>query len=142
MKTLIATTIALMILLSVSMNAVAQVRVTGHVFAEVVELTGAERNTNEYISLSATEAVSGFDLGEITFRGKANTTFEVMISSSSLTGDNGAEAFFETSQTASTNTLDNSGNQSIKLKGTTGEDLYTSGNKQFAGNYNVVLAYN
>jgi len=142
MRTPIATGIALMMLLGITMHSVAQVRVTGRVFAEVVELTGAERNTAEFVALSSTEPVSEFDLGEITFRGKANTTFEVMISSSSLTGDNGIEAFFETSQTDSVNTLDNKGNQSIKLKGTTGKDLYTSGNKQYAGNYNVVLAYN
>lgn len=129
-------------LLSISLHSVAQVRVTGHIFAEVVELTGAERNTNEYVALSAIEPVSDFDLGEITFRGKANTTFEVVISSSSLTGDNGSEANFETHQTDLSNTLDNSGSQSIKLRGTAGENVYTSGNKQFAGNYNVVLAYN
>ena len=129
-------------LLGISLHSVAQVRVTGYIFAEVVELTGAEKNTQDHVSLSANEQVSEFAIGEITFRGKANATFEVVISSSSLTGESGTEAFFETRQADESRILGQDGSQTIKLTGNTREDLYSSHDKQFAGNYNVILAYN
>lgn len=144
MKASRATAIIFLILMGLSGHLVAQVRVTGRVFAEVVELTGAESNAMGYVSLPAGEPVSDFDLGEISLRGKANTTFELMISSTPLISDNGFNAFFETrsAQHDSFQSLDQSGNQTIKLTGSTGNGLQNSPDNQFAGNYQVVFAYN
>lgn len=144
MKASCATAIIFLALMGLVGHSVAQVRVTGHVFAEVVELTGAESNTTGYVSLRAGEPVSDFDLGEISLRGKANTTFELMISSSPLTSDNGLNAFFETrpSYSGDFHSLDHTGSQTIKLTGATSNDLHNGTEKQFAGNYNVVFAYN
>ncbi len=142
MRTFVAFGIALLILTSISVHSVAQTRVTGRIFAEVVELTGAEANTNQYIELKSSDPVAGMDLGEISFRGKADTTYELLVSSSPLKGSDGFEHYFETHSDKQTSTIDASGNDVIRLSGSTGNDLFSNSDRQYDGNYQVVFAYN
>lgn len=142
MKTIVAYGIALLLLMSTSMQSVAQTRVTGHVFAEVVELTGAESKANESIEIKAGDSTADLDLGEIMFRGKADTTYELMVSSSPLKGNDGYEHLFETHYDRLGSTIDASGNEVIRLTGSANESLLSSSQKQYAGGYQVVFAYN
>ncbi len=142
MKGLIVTVFTLLMLLCISTAAIAQTRVTGRIFAEVVELTGAESNASSYVEVSTNAVSAGFDLGEISFRGKANTAYDLMVSSSDLVGSNGHEAPFHALPEELSGRIDPSGNQVIRLKGSSCEALLSSSERQFAGNYQVVFAYN
>lgn len=143
MKRLFANGFTLLMLLSISTAVCAQTRVTGRVFAEVVELTGAESNASQYVEVSASDISSGFDLGEISFRGKANTAYDLMVYTSGLVGSNGYEATFHALPEADgPGRIDPSGNQVIRFKGSSCEALSSSNERHFAGNYQVVFAYN
>ncbi len=142
MRAFVAYGIALLILTGISTQSVAQTRVTGHVFAEVVELTGAESKAHESIEIKAGDFATDFDLGEISFRGKAGTTYELMVSSSPLKGHDGHEHLFEARYDRHNTTIDASGNEVIRLTGSAGEGLFSSSDRQYTGNYQVVFVYN
>ena len=142
MNRLVVTGIAMLMLLGISMHSGAQTRVTGHIFAHVVELTGAESRANDYVEIQSNAAAAEFDLGEISFRGTANTAFNVMVTSSDLVGAHGYAAPFEAQPEQVSSTTDVSGNQVIRLRGTAGDDLFTSSEREYAGNYQVVFSYN
>lgn len=142
MRTFVAYGIAMLLLTSISMQSVAQTRVTGHVFAEVVELTGAESKANESIEIKSGDPATDLDLGEIMFSGKADTTYELMVSSSPLKGNDGYEYLFETRYDKQNTTIDASGNEVIRFTGSADESMLSSSERQYAGNYQVVFAYN
>jgi hypothetical protein len=142
MRAFVAYGLALLILTGISVQSVAQTRVTGHVFAEVVELTGAESNANKSIEIKAGDSFSDIDLGEISFHGKAGTTYELMVSSSPIKGHDGYEHLFETRCDRHGSTIDVSGNEVIRLTGSADDSLLLSSERQYAGEYQVVFVYN
>jgi hypothetical protein len=142
MRTPVAYWIALLILSGISMQSYAQTRVTGHVFAEVVELTGAESNANTSIELKSGDSFSDFYLGEIIFRGKSNTSYELIVSSSPLKGADGYEYLFETRYDRQGTTIDSSGNEVIRFTGSADEGLLSSSERQYSGKYQIVFVYN
>ena len=142
MNRLVVTGIAMLMLLGISMHSGAQTRVTGHIFAEVVELTGAESRANAYVEIQSNSVSAEFDLGEISFHGKANTAFDVMVTSSDLVGSHGFEAPFQAQPDEFSSTTDATGKQVIRFSGTAGDDLLHATERQYAGNYQVVFSYN
>lgn len=142
MKRIIATGIATLILSAVSLYAVAQTRVTGHIFAEIVELTGAESKATDYVELQGDAATAEFDLGEFSFRGKANVAYDLMVTSSNLVGNDGFETPFQALPGHFQSSMDETGNQVVRLTGSAGDDLFSASDRQYAGNYQVVFAYN
>lgn len=142
MNRLIATGIVFLILSAISLHAVAQTRVTGHIFAEIVELTGAESMATDYVELQGDAATAEFDLGEFSFRGKANVAYDLMVTSSNLVGSDGFETPFQASPGHFQSSMDETGSQVVRLTGTAGDELLTASGRQYAGNYQVVFAYN
>lgn len=135
-----------MILLTVSAGSFsfAQVRATGHVFAEIVEASGVNSNTNNSIQISQTSSLNSLELGEITVNGGINTACSVLISSGNLKGDHGSLAAFTASQFENTlpQSLNNNGNQVIKLNGIPGSEILSLTDKNYSGQYQVIFAYN
>lgn len=134
---------ALMIISLIALNvaAVAQVRVTGHVFAEVVEAAGATAQTSNTLEIQQQAATSNFQIGQVTLNSGAMRNCEVMITTTQLSGISGTQVDFETLADFTT-TADERGNQVINLNGKIGEEVMINQDKVYSGQYNVVFAYN
>ena len=131
---------ALFILAGVS----AQVTVTGHVSAEVVEAVSATSGTNNLLSLQQNTSPENLDLGSFTLSGGSNAICSVVVNSSQLTGDHGNLVSFSANASLinSTGVLDDRGTQVFNFKGKASEDILKSNEKNYEGQYNVVFAYN
>lgn len=64
----------------------AQVRVTGHVSAEVVEAASLQNNMNSFIGLNGTEKI--IELGKIQVTGAENTSYEVEVNQTNIYNQN------------------------------------------------------
>lgn len=144
MKKLAATGILILTMAIMSITSVAQVLFTGHVFAEIVEATGATSSTNNSIEMQQQAVTNNFDIGEITLSGGAMATCDVMITASQLQGVTGSQATFAATTENGSNTgmLDEHGKQVIRLKGQAGEEVLANPDKAYSAQYNVVFAYN
>lgn len=122
----------------------AQVTVTGHVCAEVVEAVSATSGTNNLLSLQHNATPDNLDLGSFTLSGGSNAICSVVVNSTQLTGDHGNTVNFNANAGLSNNTgvLDKRGTQVFNFKGDAGKDIMNSHDKNYAGQYNVVFAYN
>lgn len=69
------------ILITLSIGAIGQVRVTGHMSAEVVESVSAKNNLNSEIRFSANDT-KAIDLGKITLNGSVNSLCDISVSQS------------------------------------------------------------
>jgi hypothetical protein len=134
----------LLALLLIGTESIAQVRVTGHVFAEIVEAVGATSATSNSLQIQQNAVSNNFDLGEISISGGSNAACAVMITASDLKGINGSEAAFSALPESSTmpSSLDQNGRQIIKLQGVAGNEIMANSDKAYAAQYNVVFAYN
>jgi hypothetical protein len=134
----------LLALLLIGTESIAQVRVTGHVFAEIVEAVGATSATNNSLQIQQNAASNNFELGEISISGGSNAACAVMITASDLKGMNGSEATFSALPESSSipASLDRNGRQIIKLQGVAGNEILANSDKAYAAQYNVVFAYN
>ena len=134
----------LIILIGMSLFSFAQTRITGHVFAEIVEAAGATSNTTEKIILQPGQQTSGFDLGEITFSGGSLSACAVIITSDNLMSENGSSYNFSAVTHDGNNSymLDNSGKQKIRINGSTTDEVLSGGDKNFAAGYAITFAYN
>ncbi|HPE34814.1 MAG TPA: hypothetical protein PLI65_08465 [Bacteroidales bacterium] len=144
MKKITVIVIILVALLNTGMNSYAQVRVTGHVFAEVVEATEASSNTNNTLQVQQNAIGENLELGEIVFNGSSRATCAIMVTSSELKGIDGNHVSFaaKTQFDEMSSTLDEFGKQVIKLQGVTGKEIRKNNDKAYAGQYNVIFAYN
>jgi hypothetical protein len=144
MKQFATITILILLITSFSVSSFAQVRVTGHVFAEVVEAVGATSVTNNAIQMQQQAVSNNFDMGEITLSGGALAACDVMITTSELEGLTGSRASFAAlpENQSATGMLDQYGKQVIRLSGQAGEELLANPDKAYAAQYNVVFAYN
>lgn len=133
--------ITLTILLTVSgLLGYGQVRVTGHVSAEVVESISAGYNGNSHMTLNAQE-VKQFELGSFNISGISSSTCSLIIGNANISNNRG-ESFSIKTNTANAETsvvADKSGNHSLNMTAGT-EELLASG--QYQGNYGVTFAYN
>lgn len=122
----------------------AQVTVTGHVSAEVVEAVSATSGTNNLLSLQQNATPDNLDLGSFTLSGGSNAICSVVVNSTQLIGDHGNAVNFDANTSLNNNTgvLDERGTQVFNFKGDAGEDILNSHDKNYAGQYNVVFAYN
>lgn len=134
---------ALMMISLIALNviAVAQVRVTGHVFAEVVEASAATAHTSNSLEIQQQAAANNFQIGQVTLNSGAMRNCEVMITNTGLNGINGSTAGFD-ALAEFTTVADESGNQVISINGRLGEEVMINGDKVYSGQYNVVFAYN
>lgn len=121
-----------------------QTRVTGHVFAEIIEATSAESKVSSFIALERNNTVSDFSLGEISTSGKANATFSVIFDIDGMKGDNGNKAFFEASISAecSGDILNDNGKQVFSLLGKPSDEILSQNSKLYDAQYQIVFAYN
>jgi hypothetical protein len=122
----------------------AQVTVTGHVCAEIVEAVSATSGTNNLLSLQQNAAPENLDLGSFTLSGGSNAICSVVVNSTQLTGENGNMVAFTADPSLSNNTgfLNDRGTQVFSFKGNAGNEILSSNDKQYEGQYNVVFAYN
>ncbi len=120
----------------------AQVRVTAHATAEVVEAIQAAPHTQNDLMISP--GADALNLGEIVLNGGRSTTCTVMVTSGQLAGDNGNVATFTTNPVLNNTplTLDPEGQRTIRLNATTGGDIFSNPDKTYTGEYQVVFAYN
>ena len=126
------------------MICLSQTRVTGHVFAEIVEATSAESKMSSYITLERNNIDSDFSLGEISTSGKANTTFSVIFDIDGMKGENEGTALFEASICAecSGDILNDNGKQVFSLLGKPGDEILSQNSKLYDAQYQIVFAYN
>jgi len=144
MKTFVQTSALILSLILIGFAGSAQVRVTGHVYAEIVEAVAATSVTNNSLQIQQNAVGNNLELGEITLSGGASTACNVMITSKELTGMNGSQAAFVALplDNSMPTSLDENGKTVIKIQGKAGEEILENPDKVYAGGYNVVFAYN
>lgn len=144
MKNLVAFGLTILLTISTGFLSLAQVRVTGHVFAEIVETASINSNTNNSIQVQQNQSPGSIELGEVTINGGMNTACSIMINSSELKGENGNHAAFTAIQSGSSlpQVLNANGSQVIKLNGMTGSEILAQNDKMYSGQYQVIFAYN
>jgi hypothetical protein len=144
-KRIFTTLGVLLIMLSAFGNALfAQARVTGHVFAEVVESIGANSNMTEWVLVQPNRITEEIDLGKISINGGAQSTYGLILTTKELTGKTGAQASFlaKTDYDNSLNMLNSHGKQVLRLYGNADEDLLTTSDRNFTTSYQIIFAYN
>lgn len=139
----ISTIFSLSFLLLVTGVLCAQTRVTGHVFAEVVESVSAssQSQTNFSIQRSQTDAIN---IGQIQIKSGASSSCSLMLGKANLKNSNNQTVTMQTSAQYSPGTLENAinGNQSIGLQCKANENMLTNNTTAYLGEINIVLAYN
>ncbi|MDP2423171.1 MAG: hypothetical protein U1C46_03300 [Bacteroidales bacterium] len=144
MKRLATYSFVLILLIISGVSVYAQVRVTGHVVAEVVEVASAASNVNNRFSIIPGQNTSGIDLGEITLSGGSLVASAVLISSNNLIGEFGNQVEFEASSYHENVSYmpDASGLQRFRLTGSAGKNITEFEDKKYTSHYVVVFAYN
>lgn len=79
-------TLIILFIIFMGTAASAQVRVTGHVSAEVVEAASLQNNMNSFIGLNGTEKI--IELGKIQVTGAENTSYEVKVNQTNIYNQN------------------------------------------------------
>ena len=120
----------------------AQVTVTAHATAEVVEAASLAANTSNNISVDAFSNASTIQLGEISVNATNSPSCEIIIKSEQIIGNDGLTFNMETSAKLlfENTSLQNSSNRKINLSANTNIPAGHSG--RYSGAYSVVLAYN
>lgn len=124
--------------------AFAQARVTGHVFAEVVESVGASANTANLASVPQNMPDTEFELGEIAINGGSLAAFSIVVETGEMIAQSGERASFKakTRNGQLVSNLDSNGRQTLKLSGSAQKDIALAGNRNFSAAYSVTFAYN
>lgn len=122
----------------------AQVTVTGHACAEVVESVSATSGTNNLLSLQQDASPQDLDLGSFTLSGNSNAICSVVVNTTPLKGEHGDMVDFSASSCFGNNTgiLNEKGTQVVNFKGNADNDILSSNDKNYEGQYDVVFAYN
>ncbi len=117
-----------------------QVRVTGHICAEVVESVSASCSNNPGVTIQA-NGLAKADLGSFSTSGTASSTCTLVIDNASISNSRGETYTISTTTSDEEKTLiaDANGKQSLTMVAGTPE-LLTNG--QYYGNYRVTFAYN
>ncbi len=142
MKTL-RTLVSTIVLLIVSLTGFTQTRVTGHVFAEVVESVSASSQSQSSLTIQRTNTES-IDFGQIEIKSAASASCSLILGKANLTGNNKLHISMETSASG-TQSLDGNainGYQSINLQCQPDAKMLDQSALSYRGDVNVVLAYN
>jgi len=131
-------------LLLAGLDLTGQARVTGHVFAEVVETAGMRSEANQQVALRMDQSQTRMDLGAMTISGGASTAGAIVITASNLCSLSGTAIPFhaETTLQNSTSVLSAEGSEVINLSGNVDESVFLMQDRLYAAQYNVVFAYN
>ena len=121
----------------------AQTRVTGHVFAEVVESVSASSYSQSSFTIQRNQT-EVFDFGHINIKSTESASCSLILGRANLRSNTNQQIAMQTSAYSSESMQGNAinGNQSINLQchpGETGSELAAS---QYNGEINIVLAYN
>lgn len=130
----------ILFLTSSGMWCMGQVRVTGHVSAEVVESISASSNCNIDMTFNAPE-LKNFELGSFSVSSNASSTCTLIVDKVNVSNRNGESFALETTIPGSERAMvaDQNGNHSLTLNAGR-EELLANG--QYQGNYGVTFAYN
>jgi hypothetical protein len=135
-------TLFALLIFSVGMNA--QITVTGHVSAEIVEAASATSGTNDLLSLQQNAAPDNLDLGSITLGGGSNSICSVVVNAGQLTGKSGNSVNFSASSILENNAgiLSDRGSGVFQFRGTADAGIMNQNENNYTGQYNVIFAYN
>jgi hypothetical protein len=132
----------LILLLSISVaGAWGQVRVTGHVFAEVVESADASFNGETSFFLSETESNNNLSVGNISISGKPQSLCSFTINNGVVKNNNGEEFTLHTISDNAQGILTTTEQGKRELAMSVKADNLPKGD-QYCGNYNITFAYN
>lgn len=138
--------VLLVIIATDSEELIAQVRVTGHVFAEIVEPAAFKVNmNNDYILIDKDTLTNKIDLGEITLNESPERVVGVTIYSGGLKGNSGEIYSFDTFQCAESLaeiTTCPKKEKVFKFTGMPDKNIVSGGDKYVEGKYQVVFLYN
>lgn len=133
MKTLLHILITIILTLA-AFTATAQVRVTGHVSAEVVESVAAHNAFNQNISLTGNE--NSIELGSLIVEGPRNSAYDISVNNATIYNQSGSYSL-ETGLGENWNGSANK--QSLTLSALLAEDLP---NGDYDGKLTVIVSYN
>ena len=131
-------------MLLIQVRAFSQVRVTGHVSAEIVQGVSAASNTTNMVKLQQNSTPDHMNLGEISVSGGSSSTCAVLVSSSKLQSISGNLFDFEaeTHTTNLTPVFSDQGQKVFKLQGSVDNEIFSKQENNYNAQYNVVFAYN
>ncbi len=142
---MIHTLLIFFLVLSLNQTVVySQAKVTGHVFAEVVEMVGVKSHAQNHFSLTPNHKIASLSLGEYSFDGGAFTTGSILISNSNLSGNHGSEISFLATPASTSEPmqiLNKNGHNTLSVAGEIDNALFRSHDKQYTGEYTIVFAY-
>lgn len=123
---------------------VAQVKATGHVFAEVIESLSANMNTNQSVFVDSGNDMEEFEMGELIISGGALDTYNLIIIADKLTGEPGTPAPFlaSTDVGRTTNVFNSHGKQVFRLFGSLLRNVDSNTFLKYTAAYQVTFAYN
>ncbi|MFW6290049.1 MAG: hypothetical protein ACOC0R_03690 [Mariniphaga sp.] len=139
--------ILFLILLTAVSSLQAQVRVTGHVFAEIVEPTAlsAKANNSHFIETAKSTSANELVIAQVKLSGGVNMNIDVAVQTTHLEAANG-QTFpfnaFACPECSDYNQHTNAGEKVFTLKATPGESLRKEKNNTYNGRYSVVFMYN
>lgn len=117
----------------------AQVRVIGHVSAEVVESVSAHNNINTYVKINPVNQ-GNIELGNIDITGTSETTFDVSVANTNIQNEaNNYSLRTGMLSTGSSLIADNSGNHSLTLSALIDDEISTG---NYRGDLTVIVSYN
>mgnify|MGYP004702214067 CR=1 FL=1 len=121
-----------------------QTRVTGHVFAEIVETLSAVSNTNDHLQIEQNSIGDQVNLGEIFLHVKSNTVVYVLVTTNGMTGNYGDNAGFEVKPCleCSDSEHNNIGIKTYKLQANTDLELNSNTSLSYSAQYEIVFAHN
>jgi hypothetical protein len=123
-----------LILTLVSVSVFAQVRVTGHVSAEVVESVSAHNAFNQNISLNNNN--KSIELGSIVVEGPRNSAYDVSIQNAAIYNESGV---YTLSTGLGESMANNSSTQSLSLSALLEQEVP---NGDYDGKLTVIVSYN
>lgn len=140
-------TIACLIILMLPLfegSLTAQVRVTGHVFAEVVECVGTSSNTNDLIVVPQNSSDKEFDIGEFYLNGGAMAAYDLIVKTNDIHGEAGSQAsFLATTDLGNLSyMLDFHGTRVFRLYFSVKEQLCSKAEKNYSASYQVIFVHN
>ena len=125
----------------------AQVRATGHVFAEIVEPTAltARAANDHFISENEVKQNEELLLAEIKLSGGSNLNIDVSVQSTALEAENGERFFFDAfacPECSENQSKFLTGEKTYTLKGTPRDIPGSKHKKRLTGRYRVTFMYN
>lgn len=119
--------------LLIGLTAMSQVRVTGHVSAEVVEAASIQNEMNGFIGLNGTE--SNIELGKLKVSGTENTSFDVSVDQALVYNDNSKFAL----NTRTNESVGADSDRDLTFSALMDNRLR---NGEYKGNITVIVSYN